>query len=82
MEIVESLNLTVLNDGNVPTFPRASSFLDLTLVTQGITRKICTCNTDSRGKKCTNRKKWMVMEEIGYRQVGQLHRGDKNTFDN
>lgn len=40
MEIVESFNLVVLNDGKVPTFPSANSFLDLTLVTKGIMRKI------------------------------------------
>ncbi|XP_060877700.1 uncharacterized protein LOC132950311 [Metopolophium dirhodum] len=40
IEIVESLNLLVLNDGKVPTFPHVNSFLDLTLVAKGITRKI------------------------------------------
>ncbi|XP_015377064.1 PREDICTED: uncharacterized protein LOC107171339 [Diuraphis noxia] len=40
LEFAESLNLVLLNDGKVPTFPRANSFLDLTLVTKGIMRKI------------------------------------------
>lgn len=42
LEMAESLNLVVLNDGRVPTFPRANSFLDLTLASPGIIRKIGT----------------------------------------
>ncbi|KAL4097640.1 hypothetical protein QTP88_022383 [Uroleucon formosanum] len=38
--MAESRNLVVINDGMVPTFPRGSSFLDLTLATPDIVQKI------------------------------------------
>lgn len=40
LEMAESLSLTIINDGKVPTFPRAKSFLDLTFASQGAFGKI------------------------------------------
>ncbi|KAL4126330.1 hypothetical protein QTP88_010552 [Uroleucon formosanum] len=46
MKIVESLNLVALNDGKVPIFPRAYSFLVLTLATKEIMRTIGSWKAD------------------------------------
>jgi len=42
LDMVESLNLIILNDGRTPTFPRGNSFLDLTFATPAIIRKLGT----------------------------------------
>lgn len=42
LDMAESLNLVILNDGRTPTFPRGNSFLDLTFATPGIIRKLGT----------------------------------------
>jgi len=40
LDMVESINLIILNDGRTPTFPRGNSFLDLTFATPAIIRKL------------------------------------------
>jgi len=42
LDMAESLNLVILNDGRTPTFPRWKTFLDLTFATPGIIRKLGT----------------------------------------
>jgi len=42
LDMAESLNLVILNDGRTSTFPRGNSFLDLTFATPGIIRKLGT----------------------------------------
>lgn len=48
LEMAESLNLLVMNDGKTPTFPRGNSFLDLTMATPGVSKKFG---------------KWVVLEQ-------------------
>ncbi|KAL4083899.1 hypothetical protein QTP88_029215 [Uroleucon formosanum] len=89
LEMAESRNLVVINDGMVPTFPRGSSFLDLTLATprystknrlMGITRdriiersSIHTLHPDVAEEDNASSKEWVGLEKTGHRKAGLIH---------